>query len=340
MLPQLLPSLKVGIIRREEKIGTRRVDFSVEVMTSQGKKLRLLIDLKTSATPGRIREFLRQFRLSIPKTVIKKGYPVFASTFLSPRVREICKEEGVGYLDFAGNCYLQFDDLYIERVIDKNPSPSRGRPPSLFAPISSRIIRALLEEPKRRWQIGELSQATNVSLGQTSNVTRRLLEEEYVTKAKNRVLLAQPSKLLDAWRDQYTQTGNQRMAYYSFNRNPEEIMSLISKTAKIKGWKYAVTSFAAASLVAPFVRGVGTFEWYVEDVTSIDSWINALDLRPVHEGPNVVLVVPYDVGVFYKNQKVDGITLVGNIQLYLDLFSNPARGKEQAEFLRKERLKF
>lgn len=338
-LPRLLsPPLKMGPIRREERFGATRADVTVDVVTPQGKKRRLLIEVRDSVTPRRIRETLRQFRNSLPKGT--KGYPVLASTFLSLRVREICREEGTGYLDLAGNCYLQFDDLYLEKVVDKNPFPQRGRPPSLFGPVSSRVVRALLEEPERRWQVRELVEATKVSLGQASNVTRRLLEEEYITKAENRIVLAQPAKLLDAWQDQYKQENNQRMAHYIFNRNPEGIMPLVSETAQTRGWKYAVTSFAAASLVAPFVRGVGAIEWYVEDATAIDLWVKALDLRPVEEGPNVALVIPYDPGVFYKNQKVDGIALVGNVQLYLDLYSNPARGREQAEFLRKERLKF
>lgn len=334
----LSPPLKVGSIRRGQRFGSIRVDYAVDVVTPQGKKRRLLINVRSPAAPSQIREALRRFRSSLPKRV--RGYPVLASSFLNPGIREVCKEEGVGYIDLAGNLYLQWDDLYLEKIVDKNPFPRRGRPPSLFEPVSSRIVRALLEEPKRRWQVRELAQATKVSLGLTSRVTRRLLEDEYVTKTENRISLVQPAKLIDTWQDQYKREGNQRMAYYSFNRNPDEIMALIAKTAESEGWRYALTSFAAASLVAPFVRGVGAIEWYVEDADAVDQWVKVLDLRPAEEGPNVVLIIPYDRGVFYKNQKVDGITLVGNIQLYLDLYSNPARGKEQAEFLRKERLKF
>ncbi len=338
-LPRLLPPiLKLGSIRREERVGKMLVDLSADVVTPQGKKRRLFVEVKASASPAQIREVLRRFRGALSKAT--KGYPVLASTFLSPRVREICKEEGVGYIDLAGNFYLQLDDLYLEKVVDKNPFPTRGRPPSLFGAVSSRIVRALLEEPERRWQVRELAEATQVSLGQTSNVARRLSEEEYVTKAENRIFVSQPAKLLDAWQEQYAPENNRRMAYYSFNRNSEELLTRVAEISQDQGWKYAVTSFAAASLAAPFVRGVGLIEWYVEDLTKVDPWVKALDLRPVEEGPNVALVIPYDPGVFYRSQKIDGTTLVGNIQLYLDLYSNPGRGREQAEFLRKERLKF
>jgi len=35
-----------------------------------------------------------------------------------------------------------------------------------------------------------------------------------------------------------------------------------------------------------------------------------------------------------------GAVVVGDVQLYLDLYQYPARGREQAEFLRERRLKF
>ena len=87
------------------------------------------------------------------------------------------------------------------------------------------------------------------------------------------------------------------------------------------------------------MRGVGASHVYVDD-DAVDRWIKALDLRPAEEGANVVLRVPADPDVFYHPQRVHGVTLVGTIQLYLDLARDPGRGREQADFLRKERLEF
>jgi hypothetical protein len=198
----------------------------------------------------------------------------------------------------------------------------------------------LLEEPDREWTVTGLSEATRMSLGQASEVSRRLLQEGYVEKAPRHIRLIQPGKLLDDWRDGYVPTRNVRLAYYSLEREPEQIMARVAATASPRRWNYAVTSFSGASLIAPFVRGVGTVAWYVRDASMVDSWVRALDLRPVESGPNVLLLVPYDEGVFYKTQSVNGISVAGNIQLYLDLYNNPARGREQAEFLRQEKIKF
>ncbi|MDI6809014.1 MAG: type IV toxin-antitoxin system AbiEi family antitoxin [Candidatus Eisenbacteria bacterium] len=337
-LPNLLPSLRISRIRRQQRIGPLDVDLVLDVSTPLGRRRRIYVEIKLAATPSRIREGLRQFKALIPNQ--RHAYPVLASTFLGPRAREICREEGFGYLDLAGNCFLQFEDLYLERIVDKNPFPRPGRPSSLFTPVSSRILRALLEEPVRTWKVGELAQAAQVSLGQTSNVCRRLLGEDYVVKFQGRIQSNQAGKLLDAWREQYTLAKNTQVAYYSFEREPEQLMARLAATADPRQWRYAVTSFAAAFLVAPFVRGIGTVAWYVDGAATIDTWVKALDLRPAEAGPNVILLVPYDVGVFYRTQSVNSIALVGNVQLYLDLYGDPGRGREQAEFLRKEKLGF
>lgn len=337
-LPSLLPGLRISNVRQQLARAASRPDIEADVTTPAGSKRRLVIDVKAALAPGRIREALRQLKsFSGGKA---NGYPMLASAFLTPKLREMCREEGVGYLDLAGNCFIQLDGLYVEKAVDKNPFPARGRPSSIFTPVSSRLLRALLEEPKRAWKLADLTATAQVSRGFTYKLVQRLVGEGYVRKEGSALRLAEPGKLLDDWRDQYDSNRSERFSYYSFERDPARLMKQIARQAQEKSRTYAVTSFSAASLVAPFVRGVGTVQWYVPDRPTVDSWIKALDLRPVEAGANAVVVLPYDVGVFYRTQKVDGITLVGNIQLYLDLYSDPTRGKEQAEFLRKEKVKF
>lgn len=339
VLPQLLPSLRIERIDRPlVKNLEGRCDFVIEAVVPTGRKQRLLVIVKALTVPSIIRETLRKFKILASKQ--PGSYLIFATSFISPRVREICRVEGVGYLDLAGNCFLQFKDFYLEKIVDKNPFPKRGKPPSLFGPVSSRIIRAMLEEPQRSWKISELSKTVQVSLGQSFNVCSRLVMEEYLAKDKNIFILKEPGKLLDAWRDQYSNEKNSRYPYYSMNRNPEDLLALIDKTAESEQRRYAVTSFVAANLIAPFVRGFGTLMFYVENSSSIEGWMQSLDLRPVESGPNVILLTPYDAGVFYHTQEVQGANLVGNVQLYLDLYGDPARGREQADFLREKKLRF
>ena len=339
-LPSLMPALKVSRPRAASAACRRRgADVVMDIRTPAGRLRHLCLAVQEQPVPGRVRERLRQLRDGLGKPP-RAGYPVLASGFVSPRVRQICREEGVGYVDLAGNCRLAFDGLYIEKSVERNPVVKRGRPASLFTPVSSRIARAFLEEPGRAWKLIELVQATGISLGQASNVARRLCDEGYVAETARRLHLTQPAQLLEAWQADYSLALHHRIAYYSFEQDPARLMARVAEAAKAQGLRYAVTSFAGAWLVAPFVHGVSTVQWYVAQEDEVPRWVEALDLRPVESGPNAVLLVPRDAGAFYRARAVNEVTVVGHIQLYMDLVNDPARGREQAEFLRKETIGF
>ena len=342
-LPSLVPTLKVSTAHTaSEALRRRGADVALEVRTAAGRRRHLYLAVQEQPVPSRVRERLRQLRAGLDTR--RADYPLLGAPFVSPRVRQICREEGMGYIDLAGNCFLAFDELYVERSVERNPFPRRGRPASVFAPVSSRIARALLEEPGRAWKLVELVQATGVSLGLASTVTRRLIGEGYLAQASHRLRLVQPAQLLEAWQAESKEHSllaqPQRMAYYSFEQDPARLMARLAEVAQAQQLRYAVTSFAGAWLVAPFVHGVAAVQWYVAREEDVPRWVEALDLRPVEAGPNAVLLIPRDAGVLYRAHAVNEVTVVGNIQLYLDLVHDPARGREQAEFLRKEALRF
>lgn len=332
-LPGLLPAMRI----LETKLGNgERSDLLVSVATPQGHRRTLMVDLEPSASMGRVRESIH--RLKEAAAGRRGGYPVLASRFLGPRARAMCREEGVGYLDLAGNCLLRLDDLYIEKVVEVNPFKQPGRPASLFTPIASRIIRVLLEDPKQVWMVTPLAARAAVSLGHVSNVTRRLIAEEYAGRSADGVRLAQPGRLLDDWRDRQAAMTAHTQAYYSFEPDVEQRWRRVAEVGRLQSLRYAATGLAAASRIAPFVHGVQVAEWYVEDAAAVARWAQALDLRPAESGPNVLIRVPADAGVWSSSREVDGLTCVSDVQLYLDLWNDPARGREQADFLRSQRF--
>jgi hypothetical protein len=58
-----------------------------------------------------------------------------------------------------------------------------------------------------------------------------------------------------------------------------------------------------------------------------------LQLDPVETGANVILLTPYDDGVFYGTRHHKDINLASPVQTYLDLRSTGSRGQEAAEVL-------
>lgn len=58
-----------------------------------------------------------------------------------------------------------------------------------------------------------------------------------------------------------------------------------------------------------------------------------LGLMPVEENGNVKFAIAPSNGIFYGAQEIDGIRVVSDIQLYVDLYNYPARGREAADEL-------
>jgi hypothetical protein len=65
---------------------------------------------------------------------------------------------------------------------------------------------------------------------------------------------------------------------------------------------------------------------------------NALRLKHVSSGANVMLLKPYDQGVFYGSTNCEGLMVVSDVQTYIDLKSCRGRGEEAADFLMQQVL--
>ena len=53
-----------------------------------------------------------------------------------------------------------------------------------------------------------------------------------------------------------------------------------------------------------------------------------------------MILIPYDEGVFYKNQRINNRDIVSDIQLYLDLQTAEGRAEEQASVLAQQNLQY
>ncbi len=119
----------------------------------------------------------------------------------------------------------------------------------------------------------------------------------------------------------------------------DSILQHLRKIKIARKMKYALSVQAGASLVAPHAV-YKEVHLYVENRQGIKHFIEELDLRSAPQGANLVLMLPYyKHSVFYDFREINGLSVVSDIQLYLDLYSYPVRGREQAAYLFDKRLK-
>jgi hypothetical protein len=260
---------------------------------------------------------------------------VVAAPYLGDRAREICREARVGYLDLAGNCRLAFGSIFIERKGFPNPNIERRPLRTLFATKGTRILRIMLVEPKRRFQLQTLAKLAGVSLGLAFKVKQRLLDLEYASGERDGLRLTRPEDLLREWARNYDFGKHEAVECYAMGEIAETEHQLAARCAE-KRVPYAFTQFSGAARVAPFARYLRSAAYVLIDPRTL---AERLEWKIVPSGANVLLLRPFDEGVLYGSQEVTGDRVVSNVQLYLDLASQGGRGEEAATFLLEQRLR-
>jgi len=335
-LPQLLPSLPV--FRIEQQVRIRRkgpmCDLVLEVRVG-GKARQLLCEVKSVGEPRYILQAIATLDLLLKGA--KGAYPLIIAPYISPEGQRICRNAKVGFIDLTGNAFLRFDNVLIEKTSKEVPRQARARLRHLFSPRASRVLRAFLEDSKREWTLLHLSREARVSLRTAYLVVNGLQEKAFVEKKRGAIALLKPGELLDLWAQNYTVDLNQKQTYYTFDRSTWKFLEKLAAFARRRRDRYALTLHSGASLVAPFVRFTDIHFYFTGELEDL---VQALDLRPVETGGTIHILVPYDEGIFYRLQEIQGLQVVCNTQLYLDLINYPARGKEQADFLRRQKIAF
>lgn len=318
---------------RTESLGGLHdeIDFAVSVRSKSGTR-RLLCEVKQNGQPRIVREACRRLRGLIASG--KKGYPVLIAPYLSPEAASICAESGVGYLDFAGNCRLVFDQVFILREDYPNPSVQKRELRSLYSSKAERVVRVLLNAGPKAWKMKELADEACVSLGQVANVKKLLLDREWVAPDTEGFRLRSLDDgvlpLLREWVANYRAGRNQEHGFYSMRPLPEVEAALGADS------RAALTELSGAARLAPAVRYQRVTAYVQGDVMRAAA---TAGFKSVTTGGNITLMEPYDDGVFFGAQVIDGVRVVSPVQVYLDLANVKGRGEEAAAAILEEVIK-
>jgi hypothetical protein len=308
------------------------VDLLLELQIRDNSR-KVVVEVKSLGEPRVIRAAIQQLREYLDRT--EDAYPMVAAPYISDDTARVCKKGGVGYIDLAGNFFFNFDQVYIERKNYPNRAIEKRQARSIFSPKASRVVRVMLTNPGRSWQVQELAREAQVSLGLASRIKERLLSLEYALEKENGLTLSRPGELLEQWANNYSFRRNKVYDYFSL----DEIKKLerrLSQYCERRSIPYALTLFSGAALVAPYTRYTRGFA-YVGN--NIQEMANSLGLKQVSSGPNLSILEPYDAGVFYGGREIGNMKVVSDVQLYLDLVGFKGRGEESAKFLFEQRIK-
>ena len=327
-----IPFLQVKRVVTGNSSTNFRPDLVFETTTGTGRR-KILVEVKSIGEPRYVRYAIQQLKEYL--TQFEDAYGVVAAPYISSDTAGICRENNVGYIDLAGNCLLRFDQVNIERQNFPSVNLEKRTIRSIFTPKSSRILRVMLCNPKRSWQLQELANEAKVSLGLAFKVKKRLFDLEYAREENKNICLNRPGDLLDKWTENYSFRKN-RMSDYFSTVEPKELERKIAEYCQDKRIPYALTLFSGVALVAPFARYIRGFVYVANKIQEV---AKSLELKKVSSGPNFTILEPYDEGVFYARRETQGIIVACDVQLYLDLIGYRGRGEESAKFLFEQRIK-
>ena len=273
------------------------------------------------------------------KEIRLDGVLLLCTPYISPRVAEMCREENVSYLDSAGNCWIAAPGLFV--FIAGHPNrPKVRKAIDPFSRKSSRIVRTLLTHPGKGWQVQQLAQQADVSLGLVSKVKTALLEEAYLKERDRLFFVCDAVKLLQAWSVEY-RPQVKRLQLFAVPR-PLEIENRLAEWCETNNVNYALTQLAAAWRYSPLVRydkSVVYIDSQLETDNTLKSLLEHIDAREVETGANCTLWLTDDSAVFTDAKEFDGVKVVSPLQLYLDLMALSGRGKDAAQELFERELR-
>lgn len=253
------------------------------------------------------------------------------------------RERGEDFVALSGAVRLVRDGLLVDRtdLEPQRPQPGTSRRTDPFADRNSLIARTLLAQPGRVWGVRELAAEAGVALGTASQVLGSLERVDVVRLERNgktaRVSLPDPARLLRRWFAVYSWDRNDRVAFHAPVGDPTRFVRRLPSLLQSTRW--ALTLQAGASLVAPHATWERVHA-YVDTPTRAELIAvgEALGWTPAENGQVVLMKPYYRTSLWTSVRKVGEVLVVSDLQLALDLWGYPLRGREQAEYLLDTRL--
>jgi len=326
----LKQDLKIVFESRKSVQDHWQPDF-IAIISSGNWKFKIVGEIVSRLSYSMLKDKISQLKHFVAQE--KNLIPVIVASYLSPDRIKLCRDSGIYFIDLSGNVYLEYGDLYIERIGFSNKFPEERMERYPFSDKASLIIREIILERGKAWGVREIAESVGLNPGYVSRMSNELVRRNYLVRISNKLKLDDPVKILDDWVRHYNYKKNRMYKYFCLAKSPDEIINKFRKVNFDEEVEYALSFHAGANLISQYAV-YNEVHLYVKSYSDIDMIAEKLKLQKVEEGSNVIFLIPYyKNSVFYSKQKIKNLWVVSDLQLYIDLYNFPVRGKEQAEHI-------
>jgi hypothetical protein len=325
--------LKLPNIQKYEVVHRTGDSFIASVEMDDGYEFNINACFLNRVFPSTIIELIEKQNLS-------QGVNILVAPYISERTAKICEDNGMGYFDYAGNCWFVGHSIFMSEKGNKNPQPKEHKAVSIFertSVVSSCILRELFADVTKVWKLKYLAEKVDCSIGQASKLMNVLVKNAWVEKVPDGYKIIDPESLLIEWSKGYGKKEMTSYSCYSLDNVSviEERLKDLKKDMAIDSY---LTGLSGGVRYAPVVR-YNKMHVYIAP-EDIQEAISYLGMKEVSSGSNVV-ILPLENDSYIRDYRVvDGSVVVSPLQIYLDCMQIKGRGEEMAEaVLRKEIIK-
>jgi DNA-binding transcriptional ArsR family regulator len=266
------------------------------------------------------------------------GRVVWVLRNASSETHEKFRRDDQNFIDLSGSVRLRLPNLLVDRNDLEPVSAGSSESRNPFSDRTSSVPRALFE----RFSTGDslslrdVARHADLPLSTTSYAVRALEEMGVVESGRvgrtRAVRLKDRVGLIQQWSLKYTWKDNEMAAFDAPAGDLERFLRRLPRILNQYTW--ALTLQAGASLLVPHAVW-NTVHLYVAaaSVNDLARIGKSVGWQPSMEGRVVLLAPFYRESLWEGVRRVGQIPVVSDLQLVLDLWHYPVRGREQAELL-------
>lgn len=305
-----------------EPESVERMEVRIKPPGSLGPVIVRFVDSVRAGSPGEV----------VPVLVLDKA---------SSATHRDLRRDGTSFIDLSGSVHLRGGGVFVDRTglppfrpTTGGASATRRRLIDPYADRASRVVRVLLSHARSsRWSMSGLAAEAEVNVSTASRVGRELvrqglLEDEQPGQgSRSRLFVPDPDALLEDWTQKYSWKDNESLRVAAPAGSTKRFISRLPRLMNTPRW--ALSLQAGASFVAPHAD-FDIVHIYVESPSSV---MSEQGWNPSPAGRVVLMRPIYEESVWFGMIRTGGLPIVSALQLALDLWHYPVRGREQARHL-------
>jgi len=196
------------------KKGTDICGDGIVRLTHENKKWEFKVEVKLRVNRTTIALYKQKMDLA--------GEGLLVTDYVNPELAEVMRNQGICFIDAAGNAFINATPLYIFVKGEKPTKVGKAEPVKrLFKPGGMKVIFALLNNPGlEKATYRDMAKAANVALGTVDFVITELKELGFlIDMGKKGRQLLKTGQLLRRWVEAYPENLKPKLVQEKFRTN-------------------------------------------------------------------------------------------------------------------------